>query len=511
MIKTKIFSNIGFTLFILCVIFNSYGSNSLSDKSKHLDNQLMLNEIVSDGYQITVCVKNQYKKYLAIHKIKGSRSFPLDSISYSATQVGIENSSGKNYKYRIDIPAKFQVGIYRLVFGKTLAAELLNEPPQYIDIVFNKEDIVLETDFKAPFDSLKVRKSVENSVWFDYNEGATNLNERLEFAKLELEYCNSHNSIKTKCKEYVERYNKVQQERNEFILDLVKDNSSTYVSKIIRNYIEPFIDGNLSKEERELILVENYLKNVDFSDTTLINSSVFTDKVYQYLMVFARSGISKKEQEREFIKAVDKIFSSITQSSFLQGKESEVFDFVLEYLLNGFEETNMESIIAYIGDNYSNSVCNSDKKTILERKISFHKMKSGTTAPNFNIPDINKDFITLSEILKPYNLIIFWSSTCPHCSKLLPKIKDWYKSIDSHKVEVITVSLDDVHIEWEQKVFELGIEAWYNCSDLKSWDGQTALDYNIYATPTMFIIDDHQKILAKPKTIKELIAFFNFL
>ena len=43
-----------------------------------------------------------------------------------------------------------------------------------------------------------------------------------------------------------------------------------------------------------------------------------------------------------------------------------------------------------------------------------------------------------------------------------------------------------------------------NVSDLLGWDGQTTLDYFIYATPTMFLIDSDMKIIGMPKTLEEL-------
>ena len=36
--------------------------------------------------------------------------------------------------------------------------------------------------------------------------------------------------------------------------------------------------------------------------------------------------------------------------------------------------------------------------------------------------------------------------------------------------EIITISLDDDKKEWEQKVFDLGVESWYNPSSMKKWD-----------------------------------------
>ena len=86
---------------------------------------------------------------------------------------------------------------------------------------------------------------------------------------------------------------------------------------------------------------------------------------------------------------------------------------------------------------------------------------------------------------------------------MLPNIKQWQKQ--NPDVEIVAISLDNSKEEWTKKVFELELESWYNLSDLKQWEGETTKDYNIYATPTMFLVDDEKRILTKPLTLDQLI------
>lgn len=43
-----------------------------------------------------------------------------------------------------------------------------------------------------------------------------------------------------------------------------------------------------------------------------------------------------------------------------------------------------------------------------------------------------------------------------------------------------------------------------NVCDLKGWDGKAAIDYFIYATPTMFLVDKQLKLIQLPKTFDEI-------
>jgi hypothetical protein len=45
---------------------------------------------------------------------------------------------------------------------------------------------------------------------------------------------------------------------------------------------------------------------------------------------------------------------------------------------------------------------------------------------------------------------------------------------------------------------------WLNGSELKGFNSASSDEYNIFATPTMFLLDRGKKILAKPISYREL-------
>ena len=239
-----------------------------------------------------------------------------------------------------------------------------------------------------------------------------------------------------------------------------------------------------------------------------MSSSVYTDKVFKYLMSYAQRGLTREQQEQEFMIAVDEIVKSIHGVTSSHPVNNQVYEYILDYLVRGFEKLNLDNLIAYIAENYSGTTCQTDELTTLERKLGAQNMKMGTIVQDFTLNDINGDTVTLSDIVKEKNLILFWASWCPHCEEMLPQIKQWQKQVENPKLEIISISLDTSETAWKNKVFEKGIESWYNLSDLKEWEGKVAIDYNVYATPTLFLVDSELKILAKPVTFGELIKAF---
>jgi peroxiredoxin len=188
-----------------------------------------------------------------------------------------------------------------------------------------------------------------------------------------------------------------------------------------------------------------------------------------------------------------------------QKGNERVAEFILNYLVNGFEGLGMENVLTYIAENYGDNICQTDEKTTLERKLEYQKMKPGTFVPDFTMNNIKNQPLTLSHVLENRNLIVFWASWCPHCVELLPRIKTWFRQFNPGNFEIIAVSLDSSEKEWKDAVSATGFEEFYNLSDLNEWDGKVAEDYNVFATPTMFLIDANRKILAKPETFEELL------
>jgi peroxiredoxin len=294
----------------------------------------------------------------------------------------------------------------------------------------------------------------------------------------------------------VKNYNNLQLQRDEFITEMIIRNSELFAGKLIKMYREPFLDGHLSKEERREKFQKEYFNLLDFTDESLMNSPVYTDKVFHYLTSYNRPRYTKQLLEKEYIKAVDLVLANVNENE-------KVYEFILDYLVHGFEVLKMENVLNYISENYSGTTCQTDKKTTLERKLEAQKMKIGTTVPDFTLFDSEGFFVDFADVQQEKTLILFWASWCPHCNEMIPYIKNWASQQDN--LSVVAISLDSSKLEWQNAVEKLGIENWTNLSDLKKWDGEVATEYNVYATPTMFVIDKERKILAKPLTVQDLL------
>ncbi len=444
----------------------------------------------SQAFKIEVFINEQPDEVVVIGRVKGDRFTPVDTVMPVVGKVTFE------------IPDNATPGImYRLILGQTPYAQVMHEAPQQIDFIYNKENCLLKSNFNSPLDSMQVVSSKENKVW-------------LCFVQLEKAYAKQLNDLvgqinhfqknpedkyytEKRKKVVINNYNEIQKKRNSLISSTTKKHPDLFATRIIKMYREPFLDGNLTEEERRTTYKRDFFKKLDFSDESLINTPVYTKKVYEYLMSYTKKGLSNEEQIREINRAVDEIIEN-TKSNPIVG------DFIVDFLMRGFETLGFIEMLYHISEVYTPAVpCLSEEKSTLKRRLDSQRMISGTTVPPFSLININGDSISLSDFTNEYKLIIFWASWCMYCEQLLPDIYQWYLNRDLD-IEVITISVDSNQNTWKSFVQDRGYD-WINCNEPNKWDGKVATAYNIYATPTMFLIDKENQIISKPLTFNEFL------
>ncbi len=133
----------------------------------------------------------------------------------------------------------------------------------------------------------------------------------------------------------------------------------------------------------------------------------------------------------------------------------------------------------------------------------FHQMvlklsaaKTGSDAPEINLPSPNGSNIALSSLRGKVVLIDFWASWCGPCRKEMPNVKAAYAKYRSKGFEIYGVSLDKEKDAWLEAIAKDGL-TWPQVSDLKFWDCEAAKLYNIQSIPATVLLDKEGKIIAK--------------
>lgn len=400
-----------------------------------------------------------------------------------------------------NIPETTPPGMLRSVLGMTPYTHMAPPRPIALDILFNQEYIEINTDYTNPQNTVEVVQSEENKLYY-------------EFLRSDLLFFNKLGLLEQVVQNYPEKddfyskalahYLKVQNERDKFIDKICKTNPHLLSARIIKNQKMPALPGKVTAKQRDSIVNAQFLSKVDFNDTTLLYTNTYTDKVFRFIQMHLKQNATPRENEANCIHALDRLIPYLEVNPVIQ-------QHLLQFLIEGFENMKMEEVLAHISANYLQQ-CGSNAETIKRRLEGYSKMAIGKKVPDFTLNDIQGHPYNLYNTISPYTLILFWHTECGHCQQLLKELpalsqKDFFRK---HQIQLIGISIDTNKEEWEKFSATYPL-TWINTYAEGGYDSTIASDYNLFATPTMFLVDSDYNIISKPLTLEELINNINQL
>ena len=430
-----------------------------------------------DYYTLDIKIKGAINKTCYLYRYFGDKTYLVDTI--------LTNKTGS---FKTVLNSNYKAGLYKLELGNK----------NYFNFIINNEDIKLKTFIVNTMDSMQIIKSEGNKILYKYYKQQKTLNQKMNLLGPIV-----HNYPKTS-KFYettVNEFNQIQEEYKKDIEILINSNPNSFVANYINfigfNQINPL----LSEKEQKQYLIDHYFDNINFCDSTILNSNAIPQKIISYLSLFGNQKQSQNQIEESYKLAIDNILNQALCND-------QVFEYALNYLIDGFEHLKYEEVLVHLSQNYIPliSCVNENLKNNLEDKVDrYEKVSIGKTAPDFEIKTPDNKLVNLYNINSDYTLILFWASWCPHCTKILSEIQKLSKLYPKTKLEIIAISLDTNKEDWMNFLNNKNYN-WINCSELKGWESKVAIDYNIYATPTMILLDKDKNIIAKPRTVTELKA-----
>ena len=426
---------------------------------------------------VSITVNGINTNKAVLFSLQGEKTFFVDSIKSS-------QKDKFNYKFE---QTEHHPGIYRLQFDNN----------KRIDFIYDGEEVNISADANNISDSVSVITSESNKLFYSF----VNLNKEyktktellqlilVRYPKDDDYYLATRNKLAQLQKQYLEFVNITSQK-----------NSNSFIARYIRSSQLPVVDFTLPLDKQLAFLKAHALDKVDFSNSGLIYSDLFTNKTIEYLTYYRNPQLPKELIEKEFMVAVDSLLNKAKVNQL-------VYQHITEYLIDGFKKFGLDQTLDYIIQNYviKDDLClDSKTESSIQRKIDQNKkLPVNAVAPNIILPDVDGKNVDLKKITSDKLLIVYYASWCPHCKDLVPELNNLYKNQKGKKFEVMAISLDEKKDDWLNFIKNNNLN-WINVSDLKGWGSKAASDYFIYATPTMFLLNSERKIIGKPLTIDEL-------
>lgn len=406
----------------------------------------------------------------------------------------------KDEKFSFSLPPDIEPGVYRFQYA-------FAQSEQYLDIIINGEDKKIEFTIDADDDFAypQFTRSEENKQWYAYLEETNNQLQRVELLN---QFINRYpvataKVVKAAEQEWEEEKALYEKNFNAFVTKMENSLACDMVANNRYYFTNPKDDFRLQDYYKR----EHFWDGFDATNPALINTPLYTEHILNYLRYWMNPEMefSAQEQTKGFKKAVDVILSE-----FSGNKETK--EFAYKYLTLGFKEIGQEEVLQYLDENYKELAeqCFDDveKSEFDKRMQGYAAMKVGNQAPDFEL-QVQSDAKSDGEGLKDQRLydikanqtlVVFWSSTCPHCIKEMPKLNDW--AANHKEVSIVAVSVDTDQQSYTEAIAQLP-NMLHTC-DYKGWDTEAANLYFIAATPTFILLDQDKKILGKYASWEEV-------
>lgn len=243
-------------------------------------------------------------------------------------------------------------------------------------------------------------------------------------------------------------------------------------------------------------------REIDYTDKRLYKSGLLKEVIESHFWLIENSGRSLDSVYIEMNKSIDILVENLLSD---EQKLNEITEYVFKFLEKRSLFTASEYLALKLLHEQGCTI-NNDFAAQLE---SYRAMKKGNTAPDFKfkgdvlVPGYQNDSIpkSLSDIKSNYTVIVFGASWCPQCPQELSKISEFYKKWKEQGVEVVFVSLDE-----DKNIFKsfAGVFPFISICDYQKWESPVAKDYHVFATPTLYLLNNKREILLRPNSVSQL-------
>lgn len=389
---------------------------------------------------------------------------------------------------------------------------ILPDKTNFDFLVDNNQEFSIETSKDNLWGDLKFKNSPINSDFITYQHFMKSKQEEVMDIQKKMKTDSTNTELQKQSQEKlkvidgeVKAYWKETREKQ-------GDNMLTALIALVETPTIPefSIPQNVAKPDSvKWIMAYNYQKshywdNVNFSNEGILRTPIFEQRLKNY---FSNILIQTPDSlNKEADKIIDKAAG-----------DKLVYQYVVSYLLNHFNQSNImshDAVFVHIADEYylkrkAPWATDDLKSKIKERVTRLKPNLVGNKAPNLVLESETGEYIALEQVKAKYTVVYFWEPDCSHCQKETPVLYDLFNKYREKGVQVFAVYTQYKKAEWTKSLAEKGYD-WINVWDANYNSNFRAL-YDISSTPTVYLLDQDKKIIAKRISVETLGQILNDL
>ncbi len=461
-----------FIKFVIVIIFIFQGNISLSGNT---------------GYKISVSINGSEDSILYLAHYYGDKTYLYDTAFIRKGKFVFEGDS------------LLHGGIY-IVAGQ--------KNNRYFELIIDKEQkFSISTGVVNINENISFKYSEDNTLFYKYIRFNTIKHKEIGELRKNLSlYSDNPDSVQL----YSKQIDTINKQLGDYKLDFIKEYPTSFISVLFNAMWEPDPQNIpiLKNGREDSIYVYQYYKQhywdrFDLTDDRLLHTPLYNNKLKKYFEQVLY------QQPDTIIKEADALIAK-TESS------KEMFKYSVWYLTYKFETSKImgfDKIFVHMVDAYYSTgkafwAAPTVVKSITERANALRTILIGETAPEMILLDTANGFTSLHHTEAEFLIVLFYEYGCGHCKKEIKKMKNWIDSVD-YDLNVFSVCTDTSLIKWKKFIKEYNITDWVNVNGTRSVTSDYHDLYDVNMTPTIFLLDEKKKIIAKKLKTDQLRPFLD--
>lgn len=271
----------------------------------------------------------------------------------------------------------------------------------------------------------------------------------------------------------------------------------------------PIVNGKADSTYPYRYVKDHFWDDVLFNDDRLLRTPFFEKKLDDYF----KTMVSPEP---------DSVINEVKYILLMARTGKEMYPYLLTKFTNKYmnpEFMGQDKVFVYLFENFyakgDTVLLNpASRKTITERAYSLMANQLGQAAPTLDLTDTTGKTVSLYNIKAPFTVVTFWDPNCGHCKEEIPRMDSLYKAKwKKYGVAVYSVNIYENEIPaWKHFIQDKKLSAeWTHVYETKA--AKTAVEkagkpnfrqlYDIYKTPTVYLLDKDKRIIAKQLSLEQ--------
>jgi thiol-disulfide isomerase/thioredoxin len=222
----------------------------------------------------------------------------------------------------------------------------------------------------------------------------------------------------------------------------------------------------------------------------------------------------------------DSIIRDLDYKLLLARSSQEMYKFLLNWSTDEYINPKImgqDAIFVHLFNKYHSKglspwLNEKQMETISRRAYMQMSNLLGEKAADLNMLDTEDRPVSLYSMKADFSLVIFWDPKCGHCKEEMPKIDSIYRASWKQKgLRIFAVMTEDNIPEWKSYIKDKDISEWTHAYESKEMAEKVSVAklpsfrqlYDVISTPTIFLLDNEKRIIAKKLSWSQLDDLLN--